>query len=264
MPELPEVQSLKEYFERKFLGKEITDLKVVNKKILGNVSASRLKEKLMGAIFISAYRYGKYLFVKTSRGFFLVFHFGMTGSLEYFKDENKIPYYTRMILTFSSGLNLVFKCMRMFGRIYLADSLAGFINSKGLGPDALEINKSDFYNLIRKRKGKIKSVLLDQSFIAGVGNIYTDEILFQSGIHPETRVGLLDKRKLERIYNNIGIVLGTAVKSNAEMERYPGFYLSRNRNKNVNCPKCNTKIRRINVSGRGTYFCPRCQRFVIS
>lgn len=264
MPELPDVQSFKRYFECKFLGKKITGLKVTNEKILGNISESKLKERLIGSKFKSAYRYGKYLFIETNNKSFLVFHFGMTGSLKYFENQNEVPSYSRLILAFSNNSHLAFKCIRMLGRIYLTDSMEDFIGNKNLGPDAIYIKKSEFFKSVRRRKGRIKPILLDQSFVAGIGNIYADEILFQSGIHPEIKVNLMDRKKLGKVYNNMKKVLATAVKLNAEIEKHPDFYLSRNRSKFSSCPVCNTMIERINISGRGTYFCPSCQKRMIS
>ncbi len=259
MPELPEVQSLKKYFEREFVCKKVTGLKVVNKKILGNVSEKNLKQNLIGSVFKSASRHGKYLFMESSYRCFLVFHFGMTGSLKCFKSQSEIPSYSRFILSFFDNSKLAFRCIRMLGKIYFTDSVENFVKVKRLGPDALGIKRNEFFRLMGSRRGRIKPVLLDQSFIAGIGNIYADEILFQSGIHPETKVDLLGSRKMGKIYNYMKKVLKTAINLESEIERYPELYISKNRNKSGRCPRCGTRIKRINISGRGAYFCPRCQ-----
>lgn len=260
MPELPDVESFKNYFESRFIGVKVADLKVLNKKILGNISGKKLREKITGSKFKSTSRYGKYLFTETGDGSFLVYHFGMTGSFKCFRDRHKIPPHTRMILTFHNNTCLAYKCMRMFGRIYVTDSVENFINSKNIGPDALEVKKDVFLKAVKKRKAKIKSLLLNQSFIAGLGNIYADEVLFQSGVYPGKRSDLIDDRKLNKIYGNIQKVLKTAIKFNAEADKFPESYLIKNRTGDSNCPGCNAKIKRMEISGRGTYFCPRCQK----
>ncbi|MEF8848276.1 MAG: DNA-formamidopyrimidine glycosylase family protein, partial [Candidatus Thermoplasmatota archaeon] len=199
MPELPDVESFKKYLDSTSLNQKINEVKITRKRILEKISEEKLVNKLKKNKFFSSHRHGKYLFVKLKKHW-LMLHFGMTGKLKYFKKPEEKPKHTRMLVKFSSGFNLAYDCQRLLGKISIIKDINQYLKQKNLGPDALDIDFSDFYSRYKDRRGKIKSGLMNQKIIAGIGNIYADEILFQTGIHPETKLNNINKAQLKIIY----------------------------------------------------------------
>ncbi|MGA8853002.1 MAG: zinc finger domain-containing protein, partial [Christiangramia sp.] len=122
-----------------------------------------------------------------------------------------------------------------------------------------DFSKKEFLELFEKKKGSIKTALMDQSFIAGLGNLYVDEILYHSGIHPKSKVENLSEKDLSAMYNNMVEVLETVTKSKTEGTKIPDTYLRPHRTEGEDCPNGKGKIEMIKVGGRSTYFCPECQ-----
>lgn len=259
MPELPEVEVFKKYLDATSLNQTIRKVEVHSGKILRNISIEKLRKSLEGRSLKSTKRHGKYLFANLSDGNWLLFHFGMTGYLKHSRNENNLPY-SRVIIGFTNGSKLVYIDQRLFGQVGLVKDVERYINSKKLGPDALELDTRTFKNILLKSKGSIKSVFMNQKLIAGVGNIYADEILFQSGIHPLNRVEQLDQDDIKILFRKMKKVLQTAIKHWADYEQFPDSYLIKRRSKKGKCPRCNTSLEQIKVTGRTTYYCPRCQR----
>src|SRR5215217_3969875 len=197
MPELPDVEVFKRYLNAISLHQKIESVEVRNSKILGIVSASKLQSTLKGRMFESTRRHGKNLFVELDDGGWLLMHFGMTGRLKYFKDIDQDPPHDRLLISFENRYHLAFDCQRMLGKVDLIEDLEEFIGEKKLGPDLLELDYLCFRERFEGRKGAVKSALMNQQVVAGVGNIYSDEILFQARVHPVTEVGRLDDAALE-------------------------------------------------------------------
>src|SRR5215207_4390014 len=197
MPELPDVEVFKRYVNSTSLHQKIESVKVRNTKILGDVSARELQSTLKGRRFESTRRHGKNLFVGLDDGGWLLMHFGMTGRLKYFKDTDQDPPHDRFLISFENQYHLAFDCQRMFGKGNLIEDLEEFIREKKLGPDPLELNSSSFRERFEGRKDAVKSALMNQQVVAGVGNIYSNEILFQARVHPGTGVEQLDDAALE-------------------------------------------------------------------
>jgi formamidopyrimidine-DNA glycosylase len=260
LPELPDVESFKKYLDATSLHKKIEKVEVKTPEILGNTSAQKLQDKLVGHKFQSSRRHGKHLFVEIYDDSWLILHFGMTGNLEYFKDIENEPPHTRLLLTFGNGFHLAYDCQRKLGEINLAKTVDSFVEEKNLGPDALNLDFKTFKKIMEKRMGSLKYTLMNQHIIAGIGNIYADEILFQSRIHPKTKANKLDKNALKQLFDNAQKVLSTAVELQAEVARFPENYLIPNRFKGGKCPLGNSELERIKVSGRTTYYCPRHQK----
>lgn len=128
------------------------------------------------------------------------------------------------------------------------------------GPDALTLTWDQFRNRVSGRARAVKSVLMDQQVLAGIGNIYSDEILFHARIHPLTKANSLDKRQLHTVYKATGYVLKTAIKSRADPTRVPRSWLLGHRESSASCPRCHGPIERITFNQRSTYVCPRCQK----
>ncbi len=262
MPELPEVESFGRYLDRTSRDKIIEKVEVKSPELLQNVDADVLKEKLEGHMFKYTKRYGKYTFTSLDSDFWLILHYGMTGRLKYFKKQEEAPHYDRLLITFEDESSLAFDDPRKFGKINLTSSAEEFVSEKKLGHDALEIDIKNFKEIFKKKKGAIKSVLMDQHVIAGIGNIYSDEILFQTCIHPKTPVNKLNNAQIELIFKVMKNVLKTSVDKKMAGEELPDSFLIPHRKKNGKCPNSNIKLKTIRISSRTAYYCPQCQKEV--
>ncbi len=259
MPELPDVEVFKGYLDATSLHQRIREVEVVERKVLAEVSARALGEALGGRTFATTRRHGKYLLVKLEEGLWMTLHFGMTGSLKYFKGERAKPLYGRLLVHFDNGFRLAYVSRRMLGKVGLAEGPEGLVREKGLGPDALGLDSEAFAGLFKKTGATVKSALMDQGRIAGVGNIYSDEVLFQAGIHPETRAHGLTDKELRELFGAMRRVLALAIRRKADPARLPRAYLVPNRREGGRCPRCKNPLERTKVSGRKAYYCPRRQ-----
>ncbi len=261
MPELPEVEQFKKYIDSTSINKKIINAEIINEKILENISKQEIEKKLIDSEIIETSRIGKYLFLLLKPRSYLIFHFGMTGDIKYFKNPNEKPTHTRLLITFSNHYHLAYDCQRLFGIITLTLDKNCYIKEKQLGPDALVINESEFIDQLRKRSIKIKSFLMNQKILSGIGNIYADEILFQSRIHPEANCNVLTKKQKKTLFSNISFVLNTAIEHDARIERYPENFLLLHRRKDNLCPlNKNHELKTVKISGRTTYYCPYHQK----
>ncbi|GAH49220.1 unnamed protein product, partial [marine sediment metagenome] len=201
MPELPEVETFKRYLDRTSLKQVIKDVQVIDNRIL-DTEEKKLGKFLKAKRFESSTRHGKYLLVYLNPQY-LVMHFGMSGDLEYYDDKEEPPKFSKVIFQFTNGFNLAYISIRMFGKVSVANSLEEFIENKKLGPDAYKMTLEEFQKAVQRRSAIAKNALLNQSFIAGVGNIYSDEILFRTKIHPKTNINSLSEGKVKELYANI-------------------------------------------------------------
>jgi formamidopyrimidine-DNA glycosylase len=150
--------------------------------------------------------------------------------------------------------------IRKLGEINYSGTIKDFINIKDLGPDFLDLSKEEFIGLVKNRRGTIKYTLMHQKIIAGIGNEYSDEVLFQTRIHPEQSANELNKEELESVYIRLKEIIEVAIENNTNFSEYPDDFLIPNRGKNGNCPICGEKLKRIKVSGRSAYICPNRQK----
>src|SRR6266436_10198670 len=180
MPELPDVEIFKRYFDATSLHQRIIGVDVRSAYVLKAVSGRELARRLKGRCFESSRRHGKHLFVRTDGDLWLRLHFGMTGSLRYFKDEEKAPPHTRVLFLFAGDYRLAFDDQRKFGEVGLIKNVDEFLKKRVLGPDALDVDLVEFKKMFTKHRGAVKSILMNQTLIAGIGNIYADEILFHA------------------------------------------------------------------------------------
>ncbi|MBI4813961.1 MAG: Fpg/Nei family DNA glycosylase [Methanobacterium sp.] len=257
MPELPSVEIFKEYFDETSLQQPITDVSVISPEILMETTTTEMKESLEGHKFTESIRYGKYLFGKLDNDLFLIMHFGMTGYLHYYtKNSSKYP---RLLLKFSGGNFLAFDDARKFGKLGLTQDPDEFIEKRRLGPDALEVNFEDFQEIFRDRKGMIKPLLLNQNILAGIGNLYADEMLYQSRIHPLTHADQLDDPEWEHLFKNMKKVLHKAIEHQDKIKSLPASYLLPHRYKGGKCPE-GGELEIIKVGGRTTFVCSKRQK----
>jgi formamidopyrimidine-DNA glycosylase len=262
MPELPDVEAFRRYFESAALGRRIAAVHLTAPEMLEGVSPQTLRAGLKYRRFVRTRRHGKFLFAGLDRDGWLVLHFGMTGFLKRYTSTRAAPAHTRLRIDFTDGSGLAFDDQRKFGRIALARDVSEFVAERGLGPDPLQsdFDFARFKARVGGRRGAVKPMLLNQRVLAGIGNIYADEILFQAHLHPATRVDQLDESSLRDLYGATTRVLTRAVRALADMAKLPRGYLLRRRYLGGRCPKCRRKLARLTIGMRTAYFCPNHQR----
>ena len=262
MPELPDVETWRRYVDATSLHHRIGRIDIDAPRMLQGVSRQTLRARLQGDAFESTTRHGKHLFLRLESGPWLMLHFGMTGRLNYFKDPDGVPSHTRLLIHFDNGFHLACVWRRRLGRIGLVDDPASFVREERLGPDAYEpgIELAEFKAMLHGRRGSVKSALMNQRFLAGIGNIYSDEILFQARLHPRSRCQRLDSQELAVLHRAIGHVLRIAIERQADPERLPQSWLLVNRRERGECPRCGAPLAHMVIAGRTAYYCPDCQR----
>ena len=260
MPELPDVETFKRYLDATSLRQCITAVDVRNAYVLKDVSARELARELKGRRFKSSCRHGKHLFVRADHAIWLRLHFGMTGFLRYFKGEEKGRRHARVVFVLEKDHRLAFDDQRMFGEIGLVKHVDEFLKKRGLGPDALDISLSQFQEIFVNHRGAVKAILLNQKLIAGIGNIYADEILFRARIHPATESGRLGETTVGRLFRATCYILQKAIEAKADADLMPKSWLLPHRGKGGKCPRCGRELKSATIGGRTAWFCPHCQK----
>ena len=264
MPELPEVEILRKYFELTSLHKKIENVETKTDYVLKDISPQWLGRKLAGQSFKSTHRHGKFFFASLNESSdWLLLHFGMTGGLKYYKDDEKKPDFEKVAFYFKNGFTLGYIDPRKLGKVSIIPDIKEFISEHNIGPDVCSksFTFEKFNSLLKGRRGMIKPTLMNQNIMAGIGNIYSDEILFQSGIHPETKVNNLNQKEKKEIFNQMKNIMKIVIDNNANPEKLPDSFITPLRDKdNPQCPSCKGHIERKKISGRSAYFCPACQK----
>jgi len=269
MPELPEVETVKNTLKRQILNKKIKIANIYWNNIIAFPEADKFKKQIENQQINDILRRGKWLMFELD-DYFLLSHLRMEG--KYFirnlgDERNKHEHVT---FTFTDGTELRYHDTRKFGKMYLIekDKVYNEKPLKDLGKEPWDETLTKEYLKEKLNKKEIKTQLLDQSIIVGIGNIYVDEVLFLSKIHPETKGNELKEKDLENIIKYTRKTLekaielgGTTVKSYTSSEGVHGRFQNELlvHTKEI-CPTCNTKIEKITVGGRGTYYCPKCQK----
>ena len=259
MPELPDVEVLKGRLERTSLGRRISRVEVRDGRVVGEVSARGLREALEGRSLRRVHRHGKNLFAGVEGGGWVLMHFGMAGGLSHLPGTEEEPPHVRLLLGFDGGDRLAFTDRRALGRVHPIRDPESFVREKGLGPDAFRVDYPSFRERLGGRRGAVKSVLMNQGVVAGLGNIYSDEVLFRARLHPRTGADRLGEEDIRRLFEATGGVLQTAIDRGADPEALPGSFLLPRRREGARCPRGNGEIRRLRIAGRTAYYCPACQ-----
>lgn len=259
MPELPDVEVFKRYFDRTALHRRIANAAIGSERILEEVSSGVLIGHLRGHRFERSRRHGKYLFAELDDHTWVVFHFGMTGRFETFRGQP--PKGAQLVLDFETGLHLALVMPRKLGRVGLTGNPEEYVDAKGLGIDVLDrkLTFARFRQLAGEHGGMVKCWLMDQSILAGLGNIYSDEVLFQAQIPPQRKLEALDETALKQLYSRTHRVVEAAIEHQADPEKMPRSFLLPHRREGAPCPRCGGKITRIRVCGRTAWYCPDCQ-----
>ncbi len=262
MPELPEVETVVRSLAPKLTGRRILDAQFSSHHVVRQ-KFSELRKRVRNQLVKSVERHGKFIVLTLDRGV-LVIHLGMTGKL--LLDSEPGPY-ARAVFQLDRGL-LVYDDIRHFGRIEWSEQLPA--RAASLGPDALGISLDDFRKLLKTRKSAIKPLLLNQRFLRGMGNIYTDEALFEARIHPRAIASSLSKVRAGRLHAAMVDILATAIRHKGssisdyvDADGVRGSFQQQHQvygRAGDACPTCGTPIRRIVVGQRGTHYCPKCQR----
>ena len=279
MPELPEVETIKNDLCRAVRGLKIVQVLIYNSKVIRQPSPLVFKRSLEGLTFKRIFRRGKLLILELSNGKFLTVHFKMTGQLvlrEVIARKEKlcvrlesIKSICRVSFHLSAGKILDFNDQRLFGELRLLDDWEKLKFIQSLGPEPFDLTSANFQDMLSRRKTQIKSLLLDQKFISGIGNIYAAEILFRAKINPQASAQSLARQEQVVLYQEIQKVLTSAIKhggssvddyvrvsgKNGDYARFHQVY----GRKGKPCFVCATLIKRVDQGGRGTYFCPQCQ-----
>ena len=271
MPELPEVETLAVQLARALEGRKISEVEIRNDSLL-KTPRIELQDEIVGKQIVQVGRRGKYIRMDLSRDLSLWFHLGMTGQLFLEHPPSPPKSHTHFILSFlDSSDRLFYRDIRRFGRIALT-STAGDAFPEGvkrLGREPQEWNLREWVLFFKERRARIKSLLLNQRVVAGLGNIYADESLHRAGIHPLRRASQVSREKLERLHEVIREILDEAIRFGGSSiddfihvdggrGRFQEFHRVYGR-VGRECFRCGAVIRTVKVSGRTSSFCPRCQ-----
>lgn len=259
MPELPDVEVFRRTLSRSGLHRKVTGVRVHEPMLLRGVSASSLSKSLTNRSFETTRRRGKYLLARTDSDRWLVLHFGMTGELRRQAIDEPALDHAVLSLDLSDGHRLVVRDERKLGEISLVDDPDDLVERHELGPDALSLDREAFEERLAEHGGMLKGFLMDQSTVAGLGNIYVDEILFHARQHPQTETQSLDAKARSGLYRAMRHVLRRAIEGRATREAFPRTWLIHRRANGSTCPRCGGRIDRLSVGGRSTYLCPSCQ-----
>jgi len=280
MPELPEVEVLRRDLEKDIIGRKIKGTEVRATKnamriIRRHTRRKDFEDALAGVKIVKIERQGKYLLIFLDSKQILVVHLGMSGQLKLSKTSAPIENHTHVIITFTVGGQLRYVDPRSFGEMFLttADEEGNIEGLTKLGIDPLEdaLTWQYFSGTLVDRKTKLKTLLMDQKFICGIGNIYSDEILFAAGLRHDRNSDDLVAAEVRRLYRAIQEVLQEAIKfrgTSADDEQYVDLYgklgefqnqLKVYQREGVPCRRCRTPVARSRWSNRSTYHCPQCQ-----
>ena len=280
MPELPEVETIVRGLERRIAGDVIESVWIGSRPQPLKSPAEVIVKTLEGKRIAQVHRAGKHIVVDleppaptkgkrtpstaNDRAQWVV-HLGMTGRIVISEPSDEIPKHTHLIAKLASGRELRFIDPRMFGKLSVHS--AGFDPG---GVEPLEVSEERFISLFRGRKTPIKSALLNQKLVRGVGNIYADESLFRAGIRPRRRAAAATRQQLVELYRSVREVLreaialgGSSVSDYVDADGEEGFFQLEHRvygREGEPCLVCRTPVRRVVLAGRGSHYCPKCQR----
>ncbi len=265
MPELPEVETIVRRMRPEVVGHTITAADLRWERTLATPKPALFNKNIIGQSVESVNRRAKYIVIQLSADT-LIIHLRMSGDILFRKVDARAEKHDRLLLQLDSEKTLVFNDMRKFGRVWLTPSPQDVLGK--LGPEPLDdaFTPEDLFERITRHKRQIKPLLLDQSIIAGLGNIYTDEALHLAGLHPLAKSDVIKRKQAENLWRSIREVLNEGIHRNGTSIDwiYRGgenqYHLNVYGRKDEPCLKCGTPIQKIVVGQRGTHFCPQCQK----
>ena len=273
MPELPEVETVARGLREVLPGRRVLSVRLGKTDFIDDPAA--LEQDLPGGTFAGIRRLGKYLLLdleprrSPAEESSLLIHLGMTGQISVCPPETPVELHTHVFLALDDGRELRYNDVRRFGRMALLANGAHERVLGGLGVEPLEVSEAEFRARIQARKSRIKAVLLNQSVLRGIGNIYADESLWRAKIHPEKIGAKLQDDELRRLHRAVQHILreairlrGSSISDYVDLDGGRGEFQQKHRayqHDGKKCFRCGTIIRRIIVAGRSTHFCPQCQ-----
>jgi formamidopyrimidine-DNA glycosylase len=266
MPELPEVETIKRELEKTVVGKKITGVSVFYPKLIREPKKEDFVKGLRNVTIKNILRKGKLLILELSSGKSLAIHLKMTGQLIY-PGTGKA---SRVIFKLSNGKTIDFNDQRLFAELRLIDNWRNLKFIQGLGPEPFDLTLEKFKQMLAAKKTKIKPLIMDQTFISGIGNLYAAEALFRARIDPARPALSLSNKEKELLFKEIKETLqeaikyqGSSVDSYVKLDGKRGNYVKYHKvydREGKPCLVCKQSIKRIALGGRGTYFCPHCQK----
>jgi formamidopyrimidine-DNA glycosylase len=257
MPELPDVEGFRRALGRTLPGRRVRDVEVLDTGILRNVTTRGLAHDLRGHQFGAPRRHGKWLILPTD-GPALLVHSGMTGHPYYIPTDGRGKAHDRLVVSLDRG-QLRYTDQRKLRGVWLAardDDVTDLMGRQG--PDALGLDLRTFREVLSGRRGRLKTTLMNQSVIAGLGNLLTDEICWQAGLHPSHRVSDLDAGELKRLHAAMTRVLRTAVR-HGRVPDLPRWLTGVRDEPDPSCPRCGKRLTHGRTGGRTSIWCPHCQ-----
>ncbi|WP_368644995.1 DNA-formamidopyrimidine glycosylase [Alkalibacterium putridalgicola] len=273
MPELPEVENVRNGLKKLIIGKRIVNTRVLWDNIIKDPQVSEFQQRIQGQKIEDIRRRGKFLLFVLSRDV-LISHLRMEGKYRLERPEVPLTKHTHVVFELDSGEELRYLDVRKFGKMSLVEKadLELHPSMKDLGPEPTDDTLETAYliNALKKTERPIKACLLDQKIVVGIGNIYADEILYDAYIHPERKGNELNESEIKRLRASIISIMNKAVeKGGTTIRTYSNAYGDEGSYQNYLsvygkteevCPRCQHTIRKIKVGQRGTHYCPQCQK----
>lgn len=274
MPELPEVETVRSTLDAALSGRRIAGITIHQPSVIKKPGSEEFAAQIVGQSILTVRRRGKYLLIELNSGDRLVVHLRMTGQLVYSAADAPMLKHTHLFFQLDNGHQLRYTDQRRFGCLWLvrAEDCSTIAGLAALGPEPLgeSFTREKLAALLHKKKTKIKAFLLDQHMIAGIGNIYADEILFAAGIHPQRLAGSLSDGETSRLHGAIQEVLSLAVaqrgtsfsdyvdgrgEKGSHQDYLKVYHLT-----GQSCQRCGISLCQVKVAGRSSHFCPGCQK----
>lgn len=270
MPELPEVETVARGLRELLVGRRFIGVHIRWPRTIAHPEPERFAQELVGRQVRSVDRRGKYVVIGLDRGSLLI-HLKMSGRLLVMPASDPVDVHTHTLFDLDDDSRLCFRDVRKFGRVYLVQDIGQVTGPLGPEPLAEDLTLDDFAALLARRSGRLKSLLLNQTFLAGLGNIYADESLFAARLHPLRTANSLTADEQSRLYHAIRTVLGRAIDGRGTTLEDQGYVDAAGQAGSYQdriavygrtggpCTVCGAAIERIIVGGRSTHYCPRCQ-----
>ncbi len=274
MPELPEVENTVRDLKPLLVGRRVQDVRILWPRLVHGKSPEAFAAELSGRQIVNTDRRGKYLLFPLDNGRTWVVHLRMTGQLHVVPAQVEVERYVHAVLDLDNGQQLRYRDARKFGRFYLVDEPESVVGKLGPEPLSESFTPLELFNRLQGRRTAIKTLLLDQRVVAGLGNIYADEALFRAGLDPRRPASTLTQADCNRLHTAIRQTLAAAIREGGSSlggsaltnyRRPTGVQGSFQRRHQVYhlaghpCPVCGTPIERIKLGQRSTHFCPHCQ-----
>jgi formamidopyrimidine-DNA glycosylase len=257
MPSLPELEVYRRRLMPELSGRAITAVEPLDYRVV-RAPREDLERVLVGHQVDAIGRYGKWLWLDTDEPQQTIFHLGLTGRLDWLEESEPQPKYAALAVHFDNAHRLVLADQRHLGKIYVRP-FTDLQLEKQLGPDALDVTEDYFVNTLGRKRRGARDVLGDQKIMAGLGGKYSDEILWQARLHPNTKLDRLPEADMRRLYQIMRTVVHTAIERDADVEHFPADWLIPHRKTDKLCPRGHGPLTERSLGGSATLYCSVCQ-----